>query len=312
MRTLYLKIALFLAPFFLVWLALEVFYRQVPNNYSYKDQQLQKVAPDVQTLVMGDSHAFYGINPLYFKDPTFNLSNISQSLLTDELLLEKHIANLPALKTVFINISYFTLSTKDNALESNWRKYFYHHNMGITAPSISFWNPQRYSMALIQRFDKSMDLVQKYHNNYTIVNATPLGYGMQDASDIVKDKEAISIVIANKHEDNSLDFKHNTARLQRIIALCKKYEVAVVLLEMPVYPAYYNLLDTEKKEKIKSNLNNLSGVDDTVFYLDLSTNPLFEKQDLRDADHLTNSGAKKCSEYLNTYLKDIVHYKLDK
>ena len=312
MRTLYLKIALFLAPFFLVWLALEVFYRQVPNNYSYKDQQLQKVAPDVQTLVMGDSHAFYGINHLYFKDPTFNLSNISQSLLTDELLLEKHIANLPALKTVFINISYFTLSTKDNALESNWRKYFYHHNMGITAPSISFWNPQRYSMALIQRFDKSMDLVQKYHNNYTIVNATPLGYGMQDASDIVKDKEAISIVIANKHEDNSLDFKHNTARLQRIIALCKKYEVAVVLLEMPVYPAYYNLLDTEKKEKIKSNLNNLSGVDDTVFYLDLSTNPLFEKPDLRDADHLTNSGAKKCSEYLNTYLKDIVHYKLDK
>jgi hypothetical protein len=312
MRTLYLKIALFLAPLFLVWLALEVFYRQVPNNYSYKDQQLQKVAPDVQTLVMGDSHAFYGINPVYFKDPTFNLSNISQSLLTDELLLEKHIANLPALKTVFINISYFTLSAKDNALESNWRKYFYHHNMGITAPSISFWNPQRYSMALIQRFDKSMDLVQKYHNNYTIINATPLGYGMQDASDIVKDKEAISIVIANKHEDNSLDFKHNTARLQRIIALCEKYEVALVLLEMPVYPAYYNLLDTEKKEKIKSNLNNLSRVNDNVFYLDLSINPLFEEPDLRDADHLTNSGAKKCSEYLNTYLKDVVRYNLDK
>ena len=312
MRRLYLKIALFLLPLLLVWLALEVFYRQVPNNYSYKDQQLQKVAPDVQTLIMGDSHAFYGINPVYFKDPTFNLSNISQSLLTDELLLEKHIANLPALKTVFINISYFTLSAKDNALESNWRKYFYHHNMGITAPSISFWNPQRYSMALIQRFDKSMALVQKYHENNTIVNATPFGYGMQDASNIVKDKDAISLVIANKHEDASLDFKRNTARLQRIIALCKKYEVAVVLLEMPVYPTYYNLLDTQKKEKIKSVLTTLSGVNDTVFYLDLSSSPLFEKQDLRDADHLTNSGAKKCSEYLNAYLKDVVHLKIDK
>jgi hypothetical protein len=261
---------------------------------------------------MGDSHAFYGVNPEYFKDPTFNLSNISQSLLTDELLLEKHIANLPALKTVFINISYFTLSAKDNALESNWRKYFYYHNMGITAPSISFWNPQRYSMALIQRFDKSMALVQAYHKNHTIVSATTLGYGKQDASYIVKDKDAISLVIANKHEDNSLDFKNNTARLQRIIALCKKYEVAVVLLEMPVYTTYYNLLDTQKKEKIKSVLTNLSGVNDTVFYLDLSTNSLFEKQDLRDADHLTNSGAKKCSEYLNAYLKDVVHLKIDK
>ena len=275
MRRLYLKIALFLLPLFLVWLALEVFYRQAPNNYSYKDQQLQNVAANVQTLIMGDSHAFYGINPVYFKDPTFNLSNISQSLLTDELLLEKHIANLPALKTVFINISYFTLSAKDNALESNWRKYFYYHGMGITAPSISFWNPQRYSMALIQRFDKSMALVQAYHKNHTIVNATPLGYGMQDASYIVKDKDAISLVIANKHEDASLDFKRNIARLQRIIALCKKYEVAVVLLEMPVYPTYYNLLDTQKEEKIKSVLTTLSGVNDTVFYLDLSTDPLF-------------------------------------
>ena len=42
--------------------------------------------------------------------------------------------------------------------------------------------------------------------------------------------------------------------MQRIIALCKKYEVAVVLLEMPVYTTYYNLLDTQKKEKIKSVL----------------------------------------------------------
>lgn len=305
MRRLYSKLALFLLPLFLVWLALEVFYRQAPNNYSYKDQQLHKVAPFTKTLIMGDSHAFYGINPVYFKDPTFNLSNISQSLLTDELLLEKHIANLPALKTVFINISYFTLSAKENDLESNWRKYFYYHSMGIRAPSISFWNPQRYSMALIQRFDKSIDLVQQYYKNHTIVSATPLGYGKQDMSNIVQDKEAISVVIANKHEDNSLDFKHNTARLQRIIALCKKYGVGVVLLEMPVYPAYYNLLDTEKKEKIKSVLHELSGVNDTVFYLDLSTSPLFEKQDLRDADHLTNSGAKKCSIHLNRYIQDI-------
>ena len=98
MRRLYLKIALFLLPLFLVWLALEVFYRQAPNNYSYKDQQLQNVAANVQTLVMGDSHAFYGINPAYFKDPTFNLSNISQSLLTDELLLEKHISQFTSTK----------------------------------------------------------------------------------------------------------------------------------------------------------------------------------------------------------------------
>jgi len=304
MGKLYTKIALFVLPLFLVWLALEVFYRQAPTTYSYKDQQLQKVAPYTQTLVMGDSHAFYGINPEYFNSPTFNLSNISQSLLIDELLLEKHIANLPALKTVLINISYFTLSAKENDLESNWRKYFYYHQMGVRAPSISLWNPQSYSMALIQRFEKSMALVNKYHKYHTIINTTPLGYGKQDASNIVKDKEAISKLIANKHEDNSLDFRHNTARLERIVALCAQYGVQVVLVEMPVYPTYYDLLDTKKKEKIKSVLSALTLKNDNVFYLDLSTNPLFEKQDLRDADHLTNQGAKKCSLLVDNYIEN--------
>jgi len=304
MGKLYTKIALFVLPLFLVWLALEVFYRQAPTTYSYKDQQLQKVAPYTQTLVMGDSHAFYGINPVYFNSPTFNLSNISQSLLIDELLLEKHIASLPALKTVLINISYFTLSAKENDLESNWRKYFYYHQMGVRAPSISLWNPQSYSMALIQRFEKSMALVHKYHKYHTIINTTPLGGGKQDASNIVKDKEAISKLIANKHEDNSLDFKHNTARLKRIVALCAQYGVQVVLVEMPVYPTYYDLLNTKKKEKIKSVLSALTLKNDNVFYLDLSTNPLFEKQDLRDADHLTNQGAKKCSLLVDNYIEN--------
>ena len=85
MRTLYLKIALFLAPLFLVWLALEVFYRQVPNNYSYKDQQLQKVAADIQTLVMGDSHAFYGVNPEYFKEKKNKIRNIDYCYQNQEV-----------------------------------------------------------------------------------------------------------------------------------------------------------------------------------------------------------------------------------
>ncbi|MGK0386804.1 MAG: hypothetical protein ACI849_001423 [Patiriisocius sp.] len=304
MRRLYLKILLFLLPVFLGWIALEIFYRQVPTNYSYKNEQIQSVYSGTETLVFGDSHSFYGINPLFFETKTFNISNISQSLLLDELLLAKHIEQLPALETVILNLSYFTLSAKENDLESNWRKFFYHHDMGVTAPSISIWNPQRYSKALIQRFDKSMDLVFAYHEDGTIVTTTPLGYGKQDASSIIKDKEAISKVIAKKHEDNSLDFAPNTARLERMVELCRRYDVNVILLEMPVYPAYYELLDPVKKEKIKETLRQLSKTYDHVYYLDLSTHRLFKKEDLRDADHLTRAGAQKCSVLLNNYIEN--------
>ncbi len=304
MRRLYLKITLFLLPLFLVWASLEVFYRQGPNTYSYKNEQLQKLYKETETVVFGDSHSFFGINPLYFESRTFNISNISQSLLLDELLLAKHIANLPSLKTVILNVSYFTLSAKQDDIENSWRKYFYHHNMEVTAPSISIWNPKRYSMALIQRFNKSMELVDAYCQAGTIITTTPLGYGLQDASSIINDKEAISKVIAKKHENYSLDFALNTVRLERMVKLCRLYDVDVVLLEMPVYPAYYKLLNPVKKQKIKTTLRQLSKTHDNAFYLDLSTNSFFDKKDLRDADHLNNAGAQKCSELLNKYINN--------
>jgi len=304
MRRFYLKIALFLLPLFAVWFALEFFYRQVPNTYSYKNEELQKSYKEIETIVFGDSHSFFGINPLYFESRTFNISNISQSLLLDELLLASHIDNIPLLKTVILNVSYFTLSAKEDNIENTWRKYFYHHNMEVTVPSISIWNPKRYSMALIQRFDKSLDLVSAYFQRGTIITTKPSGFGMQDASSIICDKEAISKVIAKKHEDYSLDFTSNISRLDRMVKLCKQYGIDVVLLEMPVHPAYYKVLNPRKKLKIKTTLGQLSKKYDNAFYLDLSTNSLFDKNDLRDADHLTNAGAQKCSELLNTYIKN--------
>ncbi|MGJ8667687.1 MAG: hypothetical protein ACSHW7_15055 [Patiriisocius sp.] len=306
MKNLYKKLLIFLLPLVVGWGALEFFYRTTETNYTYKTAQLIENYDAIEILILGDSHTFYGLNPVYFTSETFNLANISQTLYFDELLLEKHIYSMPNLKTVILNVSYFSLSSMDNSKEDSWRKYFYEVQMDLDVPIVSPFAPQKYSLALARRLNKSFQLINNYHENETIVNCYKNGFGIQGERDIVKDKEAISSFIANKHEDGLLDFENNTARLQRMITLCKEKNINVILLEMPVYSTYYNLLSQEKWAKIESTLGSLVAENKNVFHLDLTQNPAFKKEDLRDADHLTNEGAEKCSKLINRYLAEII------
>lgn len=299
MKNFYKKILLFLVPVLLVWLATEVFYRSVENNYTYKTERIISEYNEIETLVFGDSHAFFGINPEYFSSKTFNIANVSQSLYFDELLLKKHIDSLPKLKTIVINISYFTLSVVDDSTEDRWRKYFYQQQMELDVPSISIFDPRQYSLALSRRFYQSAELFKEYLKNGTIVSSYKDGFGMQDESNIVADKVAISKLISKKHEDNSLDFEVNTEKIKEMINSCNKRGVEVILIEMPVYKTYYDLLNSQKKQKINATLLNLERKNKGVRFYDFSQELNFVDEDLRDADHLTNQGAVKFSKLLN-------------
>jgi poly-D-alanine transfer protein DltD len=122
---------------------------------------------------------------------------------------------------------------------------------------------------------------------------------MQDESNIVADKVAISKLISKKHEDNSLDFEVNTEKIKEMINSCNKRGVEVILIEMPVYKTYYDLLNSQKKQKINATLLSLERKNKGVRFYDFSQELNFVDEDLRDADHLTNQGAVKFSKLLN-------------
>lgn len=303
MKNFYKKILIFLIPVFLVWVSTEAFYRFTENNYTFKSKIIKADSDRIETLILGDSHSFFGINPEYFTSPTFNIANVSQSLYFDELLLQKHIDSLPNLRNVVLNISYFTLSAVDNSSEDRWRRYFYQQDMDLEVSSIPIFDPKQYSLTLARRFDKSVDLFVEYYKRGTLVSCYENGYGMQDETNIVPDKEMTSELIAKKHEDNSLDFEANAIRLQRIIELCNKKGVEVFLIEMPVYKTYYGLLNATKKDKINSTLSQLELKNNGVRYFNFCNEDSLIDSDFRDADHLTNEGAVKFSKLLDSIIE---------
>ena len=91
MNKLIKRVLLYLSPLLLIFIAFEMFYRFVPNNYSVKYSTIPTKYNNTEILIFGNSHTFYGLNPKYFDKPTYNLAHISQTLYFDKLLFDKYI-----------------------------------------------------------------------------------------------------------------------------------------------------------------------------------------------------------------------------
>jgi hypothetical protein len=301
MKKLYTKVLWFLLPILIIWGGVEFFYRTVATNFTEKDEQISTEYKDAEILILGNSHTLFGLNPTYFDRKTYNISNVSQTLYFDELIFNTYLPELPNLKAIILNVSYFSLTEEVNPFGDSWRKYFYKHQMNLDVPIVSKYDISNYSLATARPFKKSVDLICEYLKEGTVVSVYPNGYGKQDATDMVPYKDDIISIIAEKHEDGLLDFTENIQRLEDIIATCKKENIEVFLVEMPMYTPYYNLLKEEKKNKIEATLKQLEANNPNTHYLKLSQDERFVPADLRDADHLTNEGAKKASIIMNKF-----------
>src|SRR5690606_14956820 len=96
------QLLIFSIPILLSLLFLEVFVRQIPNDYSYKRDYLDKNANLVETLFLGNSHIYFGINPEHMGPNTFNGAHISQSLDYDYKILSKYQDRWKELKFIII------------------------------------------------------------------------------------------------------------------------------------------------------------------------------------------------------------------
>ncbi|MCX7550558.1 hypothetical protein [Xanthomarina sp. F2636L] len=304
MKKLLTHICLFLIPIFVVWTLAEVFYRTVPNNYTFKHEQISNFNDDAEVLILGDSHTFYGINPEWLSLNAYNLSNVSQTIYFDKLLIEKHINHLPKLKHLILSVEYTTLSQADNTQEDIWRKYFYSAQMDLEVPLISWYNPKKYSLALARKLNKTWHTYKDFKKEGTLIGCDVKGWGNTYLSTLdTSEMEYLAKVVAKKHEDSSMDFRLNTERIQSIIDLCKERDIEVLLVNMPVSQNYLNYLNPEKLQKIQATCEAIIKNNPNVRGLNFLRNSYFKLNDFQDADHLNAQGAKKCTLLIDEFLR---------
>lgn len=306
MKKLLRKLFLFSLPFLVVFLGIEVFYRTVPNNYSFKHKTVQQNYDSTEVLILGGSHTFYGLNPKYFEKKTFNLGNLSQSLYFDELLLEKHLNHFKKLQCVILNIEYFSLSQADTSAENNSRKYYYHGFMNLDVPLVAPTDPKGVFLSTNRSFERNLNLINKYISKGTLLYCDENGFGTDYTKVKSRNIDKTLETTLKAHEDHLTDFSKNNSRLQHMITLCKNRNIKVLLVTMPVVEAYANGVDQNKLQRIFETCQNLEKQNSNVRYLNLFQDKRFKTEDFYDADHLHTDGAVKCSGIVSGFVDGIV------
>lgn len=300
MKSFIIQLLIFVSPMVIGAIAMEVILRSIPNDYSYKYKFLTEQGKEIETLILGSSHAVYGIHPDSLSAPAFNAAHVSQTLHYDYVILSQVIESLPDLKTLIVPISYFSFRASLDTSTESWRIKNYHLYYNCHDCDKN-WN---HRLEIVNgTFLSNLRRVWNWliHKKEEI-NSTQLGYGTKYLNKPSKNLEATAALAAERHTHESRDLvEENQEYLTKLIELSRENGVSVVLLTMPGSSYYRNLLDKKQLKEMEAICEEWATAQD-VTYLDLLANNSFGDQDFRDGDHLNLQGAVKLSQHLESVI----------
>ena len=270
--------------------------RQIPNEYKYKNDWMNLHTEEVETLILGSSHAWFGINPEYINGLAFNLAFMSQSLKYDSFLLHKWGDKYKKLKLVIIPISYSTFFF-DNPFGVLQAPSYYRNYMDCPYYS-------GYSFEVL--FFKALHgkIITQRDNNWQLScnelgwHETPVEPKEEDWNDFVKVRNLVRI------QAGSLDeVEKNYLYLKEMALFCKEHSIRLVLVSIPMPKAYNDALDDDLLAVAYDQVRRVQK-DSNLDYFDYREDPRFIPDDFADANHLNKIGAEKFTKIL---MNDLQH-----
>ena len=305
MRSHLIKIFLVAVPVLTLIIGVEIQFRNIPNDYSYKSEYLKKHGEEINVLALGGSHNYRGINPDYFDKECFNAAMVSQSLKYDYFILEKHLSDLPHLEYIIIPISYPTLTMKLEETLEHWRKYRYIHYMNYNDLDLKDRFSLETYLAISHEDGLSIlkNLYQYWYRGLDHRSCLDNGMGKSIDQEPVNLKNS-AIEAAQRHEDSIFDVHTNMNDLNQIIGLCKNHNIKLILITPPGSSYYIKNLQRDNLELINRTCDSIAKEHPHVLYRNFIDDPVFRDSLFQDADHLNRLGAGILSVKLNEIIRN--------
>ena len=298
------KIIFTLLPVVATAIAFELFARTIPTSYGAKHSNLLHKKDRIEVLVLGSSHANFGINPRYFGREAYNISNTSQGLYQDYNLLLRYLPECRKVKMVIVPISYFSLLSDSASGPENWRGNYYSVYMGVKGNESSSGFDLKDHSALFL-WDGPIGVIENARN-INKVNINEYGYQVPTkahATSEINDDCGKSRVCFH---DNIMHYNllsSNIVLLQKIADLLHTKNIKLVFITTPVYKTYYSHISNKRYKTMTDTINNLSK-QNSAQYFNYFYDKRFGMADFLDNDHLNESGAKKFSIILKNDVID--------
>ena len=289
---------------------MEVLLVNIPNDYSFKKEYLDKNSSDIETIIFGPSHTFNSLIPEHLEGHAFNVAIDSQPLEYDYKIFNKYKNDFNNLETIILAISYPTLwyeiedSRRAFSLKLNYKKYYdldsslntyYPHHLEV------FNRPLAINYGLINQY---------YIKNKQVKKSNKYGWG--NSNKIQRDFKASGILRARMQTINNINSesaentkKESLQMINSILDWGKDNNVKVLLLTTPTHQEYRKRLSEEQLRKVISTSKTLAEQHQNCYYINMLADERFKDEDFRDADHLSIKGAEKFSKIINQELKII-------
>ena len=282
---------LFILPFLVSLVLFEWSIQKIPNDYVYKKEFLDLNSNEVEYLLLGNSHTYYGINPKPISPNCFNLAHVAQSIDWDYELLKKYELNWKNLKYIILPIDYFTLFSRTAEGKSPWRvkNYKIYYNIDCSIPITNYFETTSLG------FDKNINRIFNYYfsgnNEITCDNQ---GYVSKKRNH--KDLEKTGKDAARIHSKlNFQKLKDSEEILNKIVVLALKNKTKVIFLSCPTYKSYYENLDEKQLKITEQTIKKYTTKYSNCYFFSFYNNSKFNKEDFQDAHHVNERGADKLS-----------------
>jgi hypothetical protein len=298
MRTFLGKFLLYALPLVGMVLALELLLRHIPSDYSYKSTYWKEQVQEATFVIMGSSHAYYGIDPSAFRSKGFNAAHVSQSIDLDRMVLERYGERLERCRWLIIPVSYGTLFGRMDQGAEAWRSTYYSIHYDLDVP----WSLSARSEIMHGTFESHIERLIAYHfKGKHDLRCSELGYGTSPPR-ATGDLETTGAEAASRHTttDRSL-LGENLLELDAMIQWAEDHGMDVLLCTTPVHHAYRTHMDP-----VQWGITRAALVQRTkqphVRYVDLLDDGRFLDHHFRDADHLAQEGASLVGSILDSVM----------
>lgn len=310
------QLILFCLPVACAWLLLEWFAAGIPNSYSIKRDQLRQRASEVDTLILGPSNGYFGIDPKELPGSAYNLANVAQSLYYDDQLLLKVLPSLPKLRRVIVTLHYVSLFTDFHEVE---REYWYQQEWRIPPPhpherlDVRMFSPValrslesvvaelfagykrfKHGQPFNRRDDPQIDERGFY---------LPEGWGPNYPRPDLSQNEGQRNAQIHHRLMRLRTEQPNLSSLEHLLGTLQAHRIEAILVLPPVWRTYADAMKPVYRDRLFAELDRLKQAYHAEVFSFL-TAPEFGPEDFIDVQHLNPSGAAHFTKVLSRALAD--------
>lgn len=287
----------------------EFIVRHYPNSYRLKAEYMEAHARHVKTLILGNSHNYYGVSPGVIGPGAFNLANVTQMPENDLALLEKYYANdAYELKNVILAIDFTGFFTARLEKEDPIRVAYYQIYMGcgthgwFSKYGLELFNISKFRLKLFPALEYLIT------GNYEI-NCDSLGCGIPSTKpeDVTVEhmKRSCNNVFAHYPGIVKENVAYNHYYLGKLGKFCRDRNIRLILVSPPVWIEYYNRIGKQELSLIAAEARRMQR-DYGAEYANYMADPRFSTLDnFSDASHLSRLGAERFTRVLMADFGDL-------